>query len=68
VTIWPRTSGKRGIVGGAPCRSAFEPDRARDQIHVAHGYRVIRVTWRQFEHSPLAVLVRIAQALAFGAA
>ncbi len=46
-------------------RSAFERDRARDQALVAAGYRVIRVTWRQLEREPYAVVARIAQALAF---
>jgi very-short-patch-repair endonuclease len=45
-------------------RAAFERDRTRDQVLVAAGYRVIRVTWRQLEHEPLAVVARIAQALA----
>jgi len=42
---------------------AFENDRWRDQILVAAGYRVIRVTWRQLVAQPMAVAVRIAQAL-----
>jgi very-short-patch-repair endonuclease len=45
-------------------RAAFERDRKRDQRHAAAGYRVIRVTWRQLEKEPLAVIARIAQALA----
>ncbi|MFZ0041498.1 MAG: DUF559 domain-containing protein [Solirubrobacteraceae bacterium] len=45
-------------------RAAFERDRKRDQVLTAAGYRVIRVTWRQLEHEPVAVAVRIAQALA----
>ncbi len=44
-------------------RAAFERDRKRDQALVAAGFRVIRVTWRQLEREPLAVLARIAQAL-----
>lgn len=44
-------------------RAAFERDRARDQALVAAGYRVIRVTWRQLEREPLAILARIAGAL-----
>ena len=43
---------------------AFERDRKRDQILVAAGYRVIRVTWRQLTEEPMAVMVRIGQALA----
>lgn len=45
-------------------RLAFERDRRRDQVHVAAGYTVIRVTWRQLCEEPLAVVARIAQALA----
>ena len=37
-------------------RAAFERDRAKDQVLMAAGYRVIRVTWRQLEREPLAVL------------
>jgi very-short-patch-repair endonuclease len=47
-------------------RAAFERDRKRDQRLVAAGYRVIRVTWRQLVGEPLAVIARIAQALAGG--
>jgi very-short-patch-repair endonuclease len=45
-------------------RSAFETDRRRDQRLVAAGYRVIRITWRQLEHEPFAVIARLAAALA----
>ena len=45
-------------------RSAFEHDRRRDQRLAAAGYMVIRITWRQLEQEPLAVVARIAQALA----
>jgi very-short-patch-repair endonuclease len=45
-------------------RQAFERDRARDQKLVAAGYAVIRVTWRQLTEQPMAVMARIAQALA----
>jgi very-short-patch-repair endonuclease len=44
-------------------RVAFEKDRKRDQILVAAGYRVLRVTDRQLINEPLAVIARIAQAL-----
>jgi very-short-patch-repair endonuclease len=44
-------------------RPAFEADRRCDQALVAAEWRVIRVTWRQLTHEPLAVLARIAQAL-----
>ena len=44
-------------------RAAFERDRETDQTLTAAGYRVIRVTWRQLEREPLAIVARIAQAL-----
>jgi hypothetical protein len=44
-------------------RRAFENDRRRDQVLVAAGYRVIRITWRQLTQEPLAVIARLAQAL-----
>ncbi len=45
-------------------RAAFERDRLRDAELQAAGYRVIRVTWRQLESRPEAVIARLAQALA----
>jgi very-short-patch-repair endonuclease len=44
-------------------RSAFETDRKRDQVMLANGLRVIRVTDRQLKHEPVAVAARIAMAL-----
>jgi len=44
-------------------RRAFESDRARDAMLQAHGYRVVRFTWRQVLHETLLVCVRIAQLL-----
>jgi very-short-patch-repair endonuclease len=45
-------------------RAAFERERVRDgRLHAA-GFLVIRVTWRQLEREPLAVIARIAAALA----
>jgi very-short-patch-repair endonuclease/predicted transcriptional regulator of viral defense system len=49
-------------------RQAFEKDRRRDQTHIAAGYVVIRITWRQLQHEPIALAARIAQALARRAA
>jgi len=49
-------------------RQAFENDRRRDQVHIAAGFVVIRVTWDQLRHEPLAVIARVAQALAHRAA
>lgn len=45
-------------------RRAFESDRARDATLQAHGYTVVRFTWRQVLHEILLVTVRIAQLLA----
>ena len=45
-------------------RRAFEDDRARDAMLQAHGYTVVRFTWRQVLHETLLVTVRIAQLLA----
>jgi very-short-patch-repair endonuclease len=47
---------------------SFERDRRRDQVLVAAGYRVMRITGRQLKREPLAVLARIAQALGAAAA
>jgi len=44
-------------------RLAFESDRKRDQVLIAAGYRVLRVTDRQLQNEPIAVIARIAQAL-----
>jgi very-short-patch-repair endonuclease len=44
-------------------RMAFEKDRKRDQVLLAAGYRVVRVTDRQLLEEPMAVIARIAQAL-----
>jgi very-short-patch-repair endonuclease len=44
-------------------RHAFEHDRKRDQVLLAAGLRVLRVTDRQLENEPIAVVARIAQAL-----
>ncbi len=44
-------------------RHAFESNRKRDQVMVAHGIRVLRVTDRHLEDEPIAVVARIAQAL-----
>lgn len=47
---------------GSP--AAFERDRIRDRRLVASGVVVIRVTWRQLDTGPLAVVAQLAQALA----
>lgn len=45
-------------------RRAFESDRRRDRDLQALGLRTMRVTWRQLEEEPYAVIARIAQGLA----
>lgn len=45
-------------------RAAFERDRRRDRRLIAAGMSVIRVTWRQLDQEPLAVVAQLAQALA----
>lgn len=42
---------------------AFQSDRRRDQVLVAAGYRVVRVTWDQIHGEREAVLRRISRAL-----
>jgi very-short-patch-repair endonuclease len=49
-------------------RTAFERDRHTDLELQAHGYRVARVTQRQLEREPLAVLVRVGALLLYSAA
>ncbi len=44
-------------------RSAFERDRRRDLLLSAAGYHVLRVTWRQLEREPEALLVSLTKAL-----
>lgn len=42
---------------------AFQRDRWRDQLLVAAGYRVARITWDQMKREPDEVVARIAEAL-----
>lgn len=44
-------------------RLAFESNRKRDQVMLANGLRVLRVTDRQFKSEPVAIAARIAMAL-----
>jgi very-short-patch-repair endonuclease len=44
-------------------RSAFDRDRKRDQVMLAHGLRAMRVTDRHLAYEPVALVARIAQAL-----
>lgn len=43
--------------------SKFESDRERDAVLAAAGYTVIRVTYKQMQNQPLAVVARVALAL-----
>jgi very-short-patch-repair endonuclease len=47
-------------------RRAFERDRARDQQLQAKGYRVIRITWRQIQDRPEALIATLAASLQAG--
>ena len=42
---------------------AFQRDRWRDQLLVAAGYRVARITWDQMKREPDSVVARVANAL-----
>jgi very-short-patch-repair endonuclease len=44
-------------------RRAFEHDRRKDATLKAAGLTTMRVTWRQIEEEPLALVARVAQAL-----
>ncbi len=48
-------------------RRAFEHDRRKDAALRAAGVTTMRVTWRQIEAEPIAVIVRVAQALTWSA-
>jgi very-short-patch-repair endonuclease len=44
-------------------RASFESDRNRDAVLTAAGFTVTRITWRQLEREPEAVVARLAVAL-----
>lgn len=64
--LWPEHSVAVEIDGFAfhSTRDRFEDDRQRDRRLRKAGISVIRITWRQLERQPEAVLVDVAQALA----
>jgi very-short-patch-repair endonuclease len=64
--FWPDSQVAVEIDGFAfhSTRDRFEDDRERDRRLRAAGITVIRITWRQLEREPEAVLVDVAQALA----
>jgi very-short-patch-repair endonuclease len=45
-------------------RAAFEADRRRDAQLQDAGHRVVRTTWQQLTHEPVAVIARLSRALA----
>lgn len=45
-------------------RAAFERDRRRDADLQSHGYRVLRITWRQLTEEPEALIALVSAALA----
>jgi len=42
---------------------AFQQDRHRDQLLIAAGYRVMRITWKQMHGDPEGVVARIRRTL-----
>jgi very-short-patch-repair endonuclease len=48
-------------------RRAFEVDRLRDATLQGHGFRTMRVTWRQLVGEPAGVVRRIERAIGQGA-
>jgi predicted transcriptional regulator of viral defense system len=44
-------------------RAAFERDRERDRILQVHGWRIVRITWRQLHDTPDAVAADLARLL-----
>jgi very-short-patch-repair endonuclease len=63
--VWPRQRLVVEVDGRTfhASRDAFERDRARDAELQAHGYRVIRVTWRQLSARPEVLTARLGAAL-----
>ncbi|MGN6587800.1 MAG: endonuclease domain-containing protein [Solirubrobacterales bacterium] len=47
-------------------RKKFESDRLRDRILVAEGWRTMRVTWRQLQEEPRAIVEDLKMALGQG--
>jgi hypothetical protein len=47
-------------------RKRFESDRQRDRILVAEGFRTMRITWRQLQEEPEAIVADLKSALGQG--
>jgi very-short-patch-repair endonuclease len=64
--LWPEQAVAVEIDGFAfhSTRDRFEGDRERDRRLRKAGITVIRITWRQLEREPEAILLDVAQALA----
>lgn len=64
--FWPKERLVAEIDGYAyhASRDRFENDRRRDADLMAAGIRVLRVTWRQIENEPEALMARLAELLA----
>ena len=63
--LWPEQAVAVEVDGFAfhRTRDRFEADRGRDAVLRKAGFTVIRISWRQLEREPEAVLVDVAQAL-----
>ncbi len=63
--VWPaeRLVVELDGIQGHGHRSAFERDRRRDAILIAHGWRVIHFTWPQLDGQPLYVIATLSAAL-----
>jgi very-short-patch-repair endonuclease len=53
----------RGIHG---THKKFETDRQRDRILVAEDWRIMRLTWRQFQGEPAAIAEDLKKAIGQG--
>lgn len=47
-------------------REAFESDRLRNSRLAALGWRVMQVTWQQFQREPTKLVQRVREALRYG--
>ncbi|MFN8218350.1 MAG: DUF559 domain-containing protein [Solirubrobacterales bacterium] len=63
--LWPREKVVVEADGAAAHQTpvAFQRDRHRDQLLIASGFRVARVTWDQMKGEPEQIVARVAQTL-----